>query len=162
MGEIGLSGEDFAADAADAAQTLARALGDLLTVRANALAARDTLRWASPYGVARQALLILEGASMAEIDAVPAAYSDLTWPQNTPPYDLYCMGWENGFRMGAQSRDDGTVTRSEREAMLDDLGELLVLLDLGDFARPESPHEVFRQCLEKVTLLVGDAARAAA
>lgn len=39
---------------------------------------------------------------------------------------------------------------SERDLIRGDLGRLLDLLGLGDFARPASSHEVFGMCLEEV------------
>ena len=45
---------------------------------------------------------------------------------------------------------DGSLTRTERDAVLEDLGQLLEALGLGNFARPESPHEVFQMCLRKL------------
>lgn len=44
----------------------------------------------------------------------------------------------------------GTLTRTERDAVLADLGQLLEILGLGNHARPESPHEVFQQCLKAI------------
>jgi hypothetical protein len=41
-------------------------------------------------------------------------------------------------------------TRSERDLIHADLGQLLDMLGLGDFARPESSHEVFQQCLARL------------
>lgn len=40
--------------------------------------------------------------------------------------------------------------QSEREAVRADLGQLLELLGLGDYGRPQSPHEVFLECLSGV------------
>lgn len=45
---------------------------------------------------------------------------------------------------------DGTLTHTERDAVMTDLGQLLEILGLGDFARPESPHEVFQMCLRRL------------
>ena len=45
---------------------------------------------------------------------------------------------------------DGTLTRTERDLVLTDLGQLLDMLGLGNFARPQSPHEVFQMCLRKL------------
>ena len=50
----------------------------------------------------------------------------------------------------ALAQPDGTLTRTERDAVLADLGQLLDMLGLGNFARPESPHEVFQMCLRKL------------
>lgn len=46
--------------------------------------------------------------------------------------------------------DPGTLSAGERDAVHADLGELLEMLGLGNYARPESPHAVFRQCLAEV------------
>ena len=45
---------------------------------------------------------------------------------------------------------DGSLTHAERDLVLADLGQLLDMLGLGNFARPESPHEVFQICLRKL------------
>ncbi len=45
---------------------------------------------------------------------------------------------------------------TERDLIHGDLGKLLDLLGMGDFARPESPHEVFLMCLAEVARLVDD------
>ena len=50
----------------------------------------------------------------------------------------------------ALTEPDGSLTRTERDAVLADLGQLLDMLGLGNFARPESPHEVFQMCLRKL------------
>ena len=42
---------------------------------------------------------------------------------------------------------------NERDLIHRDLGKLLELLGLGDFARPQSSHEVFMMCLEEVAKL---------
>lgn len=42
---------------------------------------------------------------------------------------------------------------SERDLIHADLGKLLDLLGLGDYARPQSSHEVFLTCLEEVAKL---------
>ena len=42
---------------------------------------------------------------------------------------------------------------SERDLIHADLGQLLELLGLGDYARPESSHEVFQQCIAAVARL---------
>jgi hypothetical protein len=39
---------------------------------------------------------------------------------------------------------------AEQDAIHADLGELLVMLGLGDYARPQSPHEVFQMCLARL------------
>jgi hypothetical protein len=44
-------------------------------------------------------------------------------------------------------------TNRERDVIMADLGDLLTALDLGDFARPESPHEVMRMCIRKAAQL---------
>jgi hypothetical protein len=45
---------------------------------------------------------------------------------------------------------DGSLTGTERDMIRADLGDLLEALGLGDYARPESPHEVMRQCIDEV------------
>jgi len=50
----------------------------------------------------------------------------------------------------ALAEPDGSLTRTERDAVMTDLGQLLEMLGLGNFARPESPHEVFQMCLRKL------------
>ena len=45
------------------------------------------------------------------------------------------------------------LSDSERDLVHADLGKLLDLLGLGDYARPESSHEVFLMCLEEVAKL---------
>lgn len=44
----------------------------------------------------------------------------------------------------------GELTAAERDLIRADLGQLLETLGLGDYARPESPHEVFLECLASV------------
>jgi outer membrane murein-binding lipoprotein Lpp len=43
--------------------------------------------------------------------------------------------------------------RKERDAMLDDLGDLLVAVGKSNVARPVSPHEVMRECIAAVESL---------
>ena len=43
------------------------------------------------------------------------------------------------------SADTSALEPGERDLVLSDLGEMLEALGLGDYARPESPHEVFGQ-----------------
>ena len=50
----------------------------------------------------------------------------------------------------ASNQPDGSLTRTERDLVLTDLGQLLEMLGLGNFARPESPHEVFQMCLRRL------------
>ena len=50
----------------------------------------------------------------------------------------------------ALAQPDGSLTRTERDLVLTDLGQLLEMLGLGDYARPLSPHEVFQMCLRKL------------
>jgi hypothetical protein len=47
-----------------------------------------------------------------------------------------------------------SLSNNERDLVHADLGMLLDLLGLGDYARPESSHEVFLMCLEAVAKLV--------
>jgi len=51
----------------------------------------------------------------------------------------------------ALAEPDGSLTRTERDMVSTDLGQLLEVLGLGNFARPESSHEVFQQCLKVIT-----------
>jgi hypothetical protein len=44
----------------------------------------------------------------------------------------------------------GALTSGERDLVHRDLGQLLEAVGLGDFARPESPHEVFQMALAEV------------
>lgn len=44
-------------------------------------------------------------------------------------------------------------TNRERDVIMADLGDLLTALDLGDFARPETPHDVMRMCIRKAAQL---------
>ena len=41
----------------------------------------------------------------------------------------------------------------ERDAIRADIGQLLEALGLGDYARPESPHQVMLQCIAEVRRL---------
>ena len=43
----------------------------------------------------------------------------------------------------------------ERDLVHADLGKLLELLGLGDYARPKSSHEVFLMCIDEVAKLKG-------
>lgn len=53
----------------------------------------------------------------------------------------------------------GDLNASERDAVMAGLGLLLEALGLGDYARPESPHEVMLQCIAEVKRLrAGDSA----
>jgi hypothetical protein len=45
------------------------------------------------------------------------------------------------------------LSENERDLIHADLGKLLELLGLGDYARPESSHKVFLACLEEVAKL---------
>lgn len=51
--------------------------------------------------------------------------------------------------------DGGRVVHmaTDVNVMLDDLGALLRALELGDHARPESPHAVMLECIEAVVAL---------
>jgi len=54
-------------------------------------------------------------------------------------------------RIAAQARQEEVRERvAEQDAMHADLGELLEILGLGNYARPQSPQEVFRMCLAKL------------
>jgi hypothetical protein len=52
----------------------------------------------------------------------------------------------------AEARD-GSPGTAERDLILGDLGDLLEALGLGDYARPVSPHEVMRQCIDEAAKL---------
>ena len=57
----------------------------------------------------------------------------------------------------ARERDQARAeTRRLQDAVLADLGQLLEVLGLGDYARPESPHEVFGQCVAKARELLAE------
>ena len=43
-----------------------------------------------------------------------------------------------------------SLSASERDAVMADLGKLLEALGLGDYARPQSPHEVMLECIAEV------------
>jgi hypothetical protein len=61
---------------------------------------------------------------------------------------------ETGHREGATAGEPtGHLSATERDAVLADLGRLLDALGLGDYARPESPHEVMLQCIAEVERL---------
>lgn len=45
------------------------------------------------------------------------------------------------------------LDRTERDMIHADLGQLLEVLGLGNYARPESPHEVMQQCIAKAARL---------
>jgi hypothetical protein len=50
----------------------------------------------------------------------------------------------------ADGEPDGSLTHTERDAVMADLGQLLNTLGLGDHARPDSPHDVMQQCIAEV------------
>ena len=49
--------------------------------------------------------------------------------------------------------DPSRLEPGERDTILADLGDLLIALDMGDYARPDSPHEVMRACIRKAAAL---------
>ena len=69
-------------------------------------------------------------------------------------------GLEGPFEVGIPRRplrrlvpQGSPLSHHERDLIHADLGQLLELLGLGDYARPESSHEVFLMCLEEVARL---------
>jgi hypothetical protein len=81
-----------------------------------------------------------------------------------------CQG-HRMFRCVLQKRHDGecefftpdrgnTISREAYGLILEDLGELLEVCGLGDYARPESPHEVMQQVIAEVRRLRDAAMRA--
>lgn len=62
-------------------------------------------------------------------------------------HEAFCVGWE------AIRQEATTAHRAEQEAMHADLSQLLELLGLGTHARPQSPHEVFTECLTAIRTL---------
>ena len=105
----------------------------------------DTRPWEALPEVDREDL---DAAAQAAIAARPADLTDLAdWTE------LLREGNELRSQLAEteHQRDEARAeTRQMQDAVHADLGQLLEVLGLGDYARPESPHEVFQQCVAKV------------
>jgi hypothetical protein len=100
--------------------------------------------------------LAAKATDLAKLRAIMAAvarcYAECAEPrlEHTGPHISTAMAEK--FLAQVITAEVASANR-ERDVIRADLGDLLTALDLGDFARPETPHDVMRMCIRKAARL---------